>query len=434
GLPLTAFVLFSSIAGAFGNAGQGAYAAANAALDAVAVRRRAAGLPGLSLAWGLWGDESGMAADLTDADVRRLARGGIQPIHSAEGLDLFDRALTVDEAVVVPVKLDLAAVAAAGDDGPPLLRGLVRRTARRGTAGRSGTATGLERRLVGLSREERVALLLELVRAQAAVTLGHAGPEAIEPDRAFDELGFDSLSSVEFRNRIGEAIGLRLPATLVFDYPNPVVLAEHLVDEVSGLVSRAVAAVATNGTDEPVVIVGMACRYPGGVTSPEELWRLVADGVDAVSGFPTDRGWDTAALYDPEPGRPGKTYTREGGFLHDAAEFDAGFFNISPNEALWMDPQQRLLLEASWEALERAGIEPATLKGTPTGVFAGMMYHDYAANNSAGSIASGRISYAFGLHGPSVTVDTACSSSLVAMHLAAQALRSGECTLALAGG
>ncbi|MEH0846171.1 beta-ketoacyl synthase N-terminal-like domain-containing protein, partial [Micromonospora sp. CPCC 205711] len=185
---------------------------------------------------------------------------------------------------------------------------------------------------------------------------------------------------------------------------------------------------------EPIAIVGMACRYPGGVSSPEELWRLVADGVDAVTGFPTNRGWDLERIFDPEGERPHTTYTREGGFLHDAGEFDAGFFGISPNEALMMDPQQHLLLEASWEAVERAGIDPATLKGTPTGVFAGMMYHDYAANNSTGSVASGRVSYVFGLEGPSVTVDTACSSSLVAMHLAAQALRSGECTLALAGG
>ncbi|MEU7024914.1 type I polyketide synthase, partial [Streptomyces sp. NPDC046203] len=437
GMDLAAFVLFSSATGVLGVAGQGNYAAANAFLDALATHRRATGLPAQSLAWGLWA--SGMSGGLTEADLQRMSRTGIGALTEEQGIALFDTATTVDAATVLPIRLDLKTLGQAGDDLPPLFRGLVRVRARRGVVTAPAASAGaLERRLAGLDAEEREAALLELVRTHVAMTLGYAGPDAVDADRAFSELGFDSLSAVEFRNALSEAAGVRLPATLAFDYPTPVVLARHLLDELSGVGEQVTPVASTVSTapnaDDPIAIVAMSCRFPGGVGSPEDLWRLVADGVDAVSEFPVNRGWDIERVYDPSSERPSTTYTREGGFLHEAGEFDPAFFGISPNEAAIMDPQQYLLLESAWEAFERAGIDPASLKGSATGLFAGMMYHDYAANSSTGAIASGRVSYVFGLEGPSVTIDTACSSSLVALHLAAQSLRSGECSLALAGG
>ncbi|WP_035796302.1 type I polyketide synthase [Kitasatospora mediocidica] len=451
-MDLSAFVLFSSAAGVFGGAGQGNYAAGNAFLDALAQHRVALGLPATSLAWGLWADEAGMAGALDAADVSRMSRAGVDGLSTAQGLELFDVATAGAEPLLVPMRLDLAAVraeAAANGWVPPFLRGLVRVSVRRVAEG-SAVVGVLAQRLVGLGEAEQERALLELVRSQVAAVLGHGSADGVEPQRAFKELGFDSLTAIELRNRLNAVTELRLPATLVFDYPTSLTLARYLRGELAGVRADIGIPVALPSAvdDEPIAIVAMSCRFPGGVSTPDDLWRLLASGEDLISEFPTDRGWDLGAIYHEDPDHPGTSYTRQGGFLHDAADFDPTFFGISPREALATDPQQRLLLETSWEAFERAGIDPATLRGSRTGVFAGVMYHDYAAlldqapdggdgalgSGSTGSIASGRVSYTFGLEGPAVTIDTACSSSLVALHWAIQSLRSGECTLALAGG
>ncbi|UXY32455.1 SDR family NAD(P)-dependent oxidoreductase [Streptomyces sp. HUAS TT20] len=451
---LDAFVLFSSIAGVWGSGYQAAYAAANALLDGLAERRRAQGLPTTAVAWGPWAD--GGMAEAEGAD-ERLRRRGLIPMPAALALAGLRQALDSGEATATVADVDwerflppftVGRTSALLGDLPEAERILTGGS----TAGGPGTAAAspLAERLTGMPETEQHALLVDLVRTHAAAVLGHDGAGEIEADRAFKDLGFDSLTAVELRNRLNAETGLALPATLVFDHPNAQALARQLRTELIGLTTAAVpeVAAAPGEDDDPIVIVGMACRYPGGVRSPEDLWQLVVSGGDAVGDFPADRGWDVDGIYDPDPEASGKTYTRRGGFLYEAGEFDPGFFGISPREAVAMDPQQRLLLETTWETFERAGIDAESVRGSRTGVFVGSGYQDYAAQafhaiddsegffgtgNSA-SIMSGRIAYTLGLEGPAVTVDTACSSSLVALHWAAQALRNGECSMALAGG
>ncbi|GLW72097.1 polyketide synthase [Kitasatospora phosalacinea] len=428
--PLAAFVLFSSVSGVLGTPGQANYAAANSFLDSFAAHRRAHGLPALALAWGQWEQPGGMAGT-----GRTVGTAALAPLTAEEGLALFDAALGTGLAALAPVKPNLPVLRERPADtlprplrdlaGPPRLRTAA-------TAGADGDGTALDRTLAALPAAERPAAVLELVRTHAAAVLGHASAADVEPTGQFQQLGFDSLTAVELRNTLNAATGLRLPATLVFDYPTPAALAEHLLSETSGTVAAVTAQ--QDHHDEPIAIVGMACRLPGGVGSPADLWRLVSEGEDGIGPFPADRGWDLAALHDPTGERPGTTGVNEGGFLYDAGDFDPAFFGVAPKEAALVDPQQRLLLEASWEALERSGIDPQQLKGSATGVYAGVQFHDYVGSNSTGSIVTGRIAYTLGLEGPAVSVDTACSSSLVALHWAAQALRGGECTLALAGG
>ncbi|MEU1660350.1 type I polyketide synthase [Streptomyces griseofuscus] len=455
GRELDAFVLFSSIAGVWGSGHQAAYAAANALLDGLAERRRARGLPATAVAWGPWAG-GGMAEG--DGADERLRRRGLLPMPAALAVAGLARALHSGAATTMVADIDWERFLPPFTMGrPSALLGDLPQAERIRTAdsaaGEPGTATAspLAERLTKVSETEQHALLVDLVRTHAAAVLGHSGIGEVEADRAFKDLGFDSLTAVELRNRLTTETGLALPTTLVFDHPNAQAVARQLRTELTGRTPAAIAqetVTAPAADDEPIAIVGMACRYPGGVRSPEDLWRLVASGGDAVGEFPADRGWDVDGIYDPDPDAAGKTYTRHGGFLYDAGEFDPGFFGISPREAVAMDPQQRLLLETTWETFERAGIDAESVRGSRTGVFVGSGYQDYAAQafhaiddsegffgtgNSA-SIMSGRIAYTLGLEGPAVTVDTACSSSLVALHWAVQALRGGECSMALAGG
>ena len=424
---------------------------ANAFLDGLAAYRRAAGLPAVSLAWGTWVHRAGIGRTLGEGHLARISRSGIAELSAEEGLMLLDAAVARDEALLVPARLDMAGLrarAARGGEVPTLWRDLIGGPARRPVSAPAGAdgPESLRDRLRGLTGSGRDRVLLELVGAHAAAVLGHQSPAMIEPGRSFDDLGFDSLTAVELRNRLHAATGLRLPTSLVFDHPTPAMLAGYLGTELTGDQSAdPVVPAMTAVAGEPVAIVAMSCRFPGGIRDTEGLWELLAAGGDAIAAVPGDRGWDAENLYDPDPDQVGTTYVLAGGFLQEAAGFDAAFFGISPREALAMDPQQRLLLETSWEALERAGIDPGSLRGSPTGVFVGASSSGYGAGlqaeldghlltGTAASVMSGRVAYTLGLEGPAVTVDTACSSSLVALHLACQALRTGECDLALAGG
>ncbi len=447
-LDLAAFVMFSSIAGTLGGPGQGNYAAANVFLDALAAHRRALGLPAVSIAWGPWAPVAGMTATLGEADLRRIQRAGVTGLSLQEGLELFDAAHRLGKPVVIPARFDIAQLheqAIRGELAAPA-RGLVHTQAKRAAGGAGGS---LARRLARTAEDEREKLLLDLIRTHAAAVLGHSSSRAVAAQSSFKEIGFDSLAAVELRNRLSADAGVRLPATLTFDHPTPLALARHLLEKLaSGRREKRVSPVRVASSHEPIAIVGMSCRYPGGVGSAADLWELVLRGDDAISPFPTDRGWDLDALNDPDPDSPGASWAQEGGFLSEAGSFDAGLFRISPREALAMDPQQRLLLEVCWEAFEDAGLDPTGLSGSPTGVFAGLSSSTYGMGQttqdqalagyrltgSITSVASGRVAYTFGLEGPAVSLDTACSSSLVALHLACQALRQGECRLALAGG
>ncbi|MEK8104510.1 beta-ketoacyl synthase N-terminal-like domain-containing protein [Micromonospora sp. M12] len=413
---LRAFWLFSSVLGITGGPGQAAYAAANTFLDALAQHRRAAGRPALSLAWGLWAERSGMTGELSDVDRRRLARNGLVPLSTEQGLDLLDRACALDVAVAVPARLERAAAPE---------RAGVSATCRPPNA-----ATPCGRWSGGLSPRSRP-----------------PADHPVDEERPFKALGFESLTALELRNQLATAIGMRLPATLVFDHPTVATLTGHLDDLLAGKAAAVVPTpVVGRPADEPIAIVAMGCRYPGGVRSPEDLWHLVVAETDAISVFPADRGWDER-LYHPTRSAPG---TRTPAMAVSSTTSPTS----TPSSSASARARRQRWTRSNgccWRSRGRPSNVPAS---TPLDARAAgrrvrrAMYHDYAGRfttapegyeghlltGNTGSVMSGRVAYTFGLQGPAVTVDTACSSSLVALHLAVESLRRGECTMALAGG
>ncbi|MDR0417069.1 MAG: acyltransferase domain-containing protein, partial [Propionibacteriaceae bacterium] len=422
--------VYYSSAAALGAAGQGNYAGANALLDALATWRRQQGWPTTAIAWGWWQPASELTAA---ADTVRLRRLGLRPLAADQGLALFDQALAVPAPVVVAAAVDLAAAGTAGSQLPTLWRDLAPRAPEPAAAG-PGPAS-LAARLAGVEPDQARRIITDLVLRHTAEVAPQSAPAA---DQTFQDLGLQSLGAVELRNRLSAETGLRLPSTLVFDHPTPAAVAARILDEI-----RPAAAAGRPARDRPlassaaaaseaIAIVGLSGRFPG-AASPEALWQLLSEGADAFGPAPVERGWQG---------------DYQGGFLDAMAGFDAGFFGISEGEALVMDPLQRLFLEASWLALEDARLKASDLKGSATGVFAGVLASRYAegADTKQPAVAAygvtgqdtsavaGRVSYCLGLEGPAVSVNTACSSSLVALHLACQSLRSGESDLALAGG
>lgn len=416
-------VVLSSVAGLVGSSGQANYAAANAWCDGIVMRRVLRGAAGLSLQLGPW--RSGMMLRLTPRVIEAMEASGIPLLDAEEGLSLVNTALRCHGPVLAPIRVDRKALSARPTVAP-VLESLVQPQV--------ASEPVLRDVSVDVPAHLTADQVLTGIRECVAQVLGFRSADEVDPHRAFDLQGVDSVTAVELRSAVNKQFGVRLPATLVFDHPTVADVASRVcaelgmteqMDRPAHLPENVVA------QDDPVVIVGMGCHFPGGVDSPDDLWEMVAEERDVIGPFPTDRGWDPE-VYHPD-GIPGTSATRQGGFLLGAAHFDADFFAMSPREALDCDPQQRLLLQTTWEALEHAGIQPAGLRGSRTAVYAGVMYHDYAAG-SAASMLSGRISYVFGLEGPCVSVDTACSSSLVTLHLAVDALRAGECEIALAGG
>ena len=445
-LKLDFFLSTSSIASVWGGFGQTAYGAANAFLDGLSWHQRDQGIAGISVNSGPW--SAGMADEQSRA---RLAQRGVQTLSPADALaGLADVATTTSGHGVV-ARIDwarfLPLYQQAGQRAflAEMQHGLPAQPVATGPSGK----TALVEKLTNAPVQQRRTLLIDHLR-DAVAEVTRIDADEIREDAGFFDLGMDSLMAVELRQRIEQAVGAQIPATLAMDHPRLSDVADYLLADVLGLSGQAAtkpATVVAARTDEPIAVVAVSCRFPG-APNPEAFWDLLSGGVDAIREVPEDR-FDIDEFYDPDPDAAGKTYTRSGGFLDEIDGFDPEFFGISPREAVWIEPQQRLMLETVWEGLERAGFAPSALRGSRTGVFVGVAANEYAHLLSAEPIdkiephfitgnalnaISGRVAFALGFEGPAVAVDTACSSALVAVHQACQALHSGDCDLALAGG
>ncbi|MGO9351827.1 MAG: type I polyketide synthase, partial [Mycobacterium sp.] len=455
GMQLDFFLSTSSIAGVWGAGGQTAYSAANAFLDGLAWRLREQGVPGISVNFGPW-----LGAGMADEAARaELDKRGVKPLSPADALagmaELMASSGTGTSHGVV-ARIDWASFLplyqVAGKRS--FLAHLQREVPESAPAPTASGATQLVEQLTLAPAQQRKKLVVDYLRDVVAEVTRIDAAE-IRDEAGFFDVGMDSLMAVELRRRVEQAVGKELPSTLAMDYPRLVDVADFLLGDVLSIGAPAPsapapaqpAAAVTMHTDEPIAIVAVACRFPG-APDPEAYWELLSGAVDAIREIPDDR-FDVDEYYDPDPEAPGKIYTRYGGYLDRIDGFDPEFFGISPREAVWMDPQQRLMLEIAWEGLERAGYSPASLRGSRTGVFVGVAANEYSQLLNANSVETieahfitgnalnviaGRVAFALGLEGPAMAVDTACSASLVAVHQACQALHSGDCDMALAGG
>ncbi len=450
-MKLDFFLCTASISGVWGSGGQSAYSAANAFLDGLAWQQREHGY--VSVNFGPW-SAAGMADEAARA---QLDKRGVRPLSPADALAGMADVMGGSSPQGVVAKIDWASFLPlyqmAGKRG--FLTELQQEVPDSAPELAASGTTQLVERLTAAPVQQRKKLVVDYLR-DAVAEVTRIDPAEIREEAGLFDLGMDSLMAVELRRRLERAVGKELPATLAMDYPRITDVANFLINDVLSLSAPAAAQAVpvaapvtqtTGRTDEPIAIVAVACRFPG-APDPESYWELLSGGVDAIREIPDDR-FDVDEYYDPDPEAPGKIYTRYGGYLDKIDGFDPEFFGISPREAVWMDPQQRLMLEIAWEGLERAGYSPAGLRGSRTGVFVGVAANEYSQLLNANSVETieahfitgnalnviaGRVAFALGLEGPAMAVDTACSASLVAVHQACQALHSGDCDMALAGG